>query len=157
MHPLAVALQKLVLWACMGMNGESSAGLLWLFRPCMKSCSALLASPWCLTPVCCHVVSGAACYIMYPAQVDEVFGGKKQGAAVRTATFIVVLWIYCFEKMRASAATEEEKKVEKEDAAVDTVKGDSATKPASSNKPSRKRAGKRDKRKGGESEIEVID
>jgi hypothetical protein len=33
-----------------------------------------------------------------------MFGGPKQGAIARTSTFLVVLWIFCFERMARGAA-----------------------------------------------------
>ena len=51
----------------------------------------------------------AAWYIMYPGQVDEAFGGQKAGAVTRTATFLIVLWMYLFERMRAAGEDDKEK------------------------------------------------
>lgn len=103
---------------------------------------------------------------MYPDQVNEAFGGKKQGAVARTTTFLVVFWIYLFERMRTGAAeeketeTETETEVENESGAPSTAKDDSATKPAAATGPSatRKRPGKGNRtHKDGEATIKPID
>eukprot|EP01043_Picozoa_sp_COSAG02_P027265 COSAG02_NODE_1600_length_11742_cov_33.722838_9_plen_106_part_00 len=105
---------------------------------------------------------------MYPGQVDAALGGQKAGAVARTGTFLIVLWIFLFERMRA--AEDKEKVREKaqepglgagvEAATSNTAEGQSSstTKEGGSASAMRKRAGEGDSQhKGGGPTVEIID
>ena len=96
LHPLLVAFQKLLIWGCMGLNGA-----LYPHPPLLPP--SLLCVRLTDQPLCCASFPRTAYHFLSPGSVDEYCGGKVPGAIVRATTFLIVFWIFLFERWRNSA------------------------------------------------------